>query len=230
MAQLILASGSPRRQAFLVALGLDFQVEAADVDEAARPGELPAELVLRLSRAKAQAVAWRHAGGAAVLAADTVVVLDGRILGKPTDAGAAARMLHALAGRMHQVFTALSLAWPGPELLTMAFASQLCESRVWMRSYGDAEVAAYVATGDPLDKAGAYAIQHPLFAPVARWEGCYASIMGLPLGQAARLLQSAGIVVPGDVTEVCEGASGTGNCCQREPAGGNCHAPFRKVC
>jgi septum formation protein len=229
MAQLILASGSPRRQAFLVGLGLDFQVETADVDEAARPGELPAELVLRLSRAKAQAVALRHAGGATILAADTVVVLDGRILGKPADAGAAARMLHALAGRMHQVFTAVSLAWPGSALLTMQFASRLCESRVWMRSYGDAEVAAYVATGDPLDKAGAYAIQHPVFAPVARWEGCYASIMGLPLGLAAQLLQSAGIFVPADVSLVCEGASGTANCCQRGPAGGGCRAPFGRV-
>jgi MAF protein len=140
-----------------------------------------------------------------VLAADTVVALDGALLGKPADAEEAMAMLRALRGRVHQVHTAVSLA-RGDQV-----ATKLSTSNVWMREYGDDEIATYVATGDPLDKAGAYAIQHPDFAPVAHWAGCYAGIVGLPLGAVAELLRQAGIAIPADVAAVCEEMSG--HCC-----------------
>ncbi len=232
MQDLILASGSPRRQAFLAALGLRFAVDVADVDENALPGETPPALVLRLSRAKARTVAARH-HDALVLAADTVVVLDDRILGKPVGPEDAARMLAALRGREHQVYTAVSLACAPPGRFPSALGgpvdpaaggcpddlpeppAHLCRSQVWMRDYSDAEIQAYVASGDPLDKAGAYAIQHPRFAPVARWAGCYASIMGLPLGLAGDLLRAAGVALPVELAAVCEASSGPGACCLR---------------
>ncbi len=224
MAHLVLASGSPRRQAFLASLGLRFTVDAADVDESALPSETPDRLVLRLSESKARAVSGRHTD-AVVLAADTVVVLDGYILGKPSDPAGAVRMLQALRGRMHEVYTAVSLACsPALPAPTAAVdcpgevtdsTARLCRSQVWMRDYGEVEIDAYVATGDPLDKAGAYAIQHPWCSPVARWQGCYASIMGLPLGLAAALLRGAGIAIPADIVEVCELSSGPNACCLR---------------
>ncbi|MCX6028603.1 MAG: Maf family protein [Chloroflexi bacterium] len=208
--QLILASQSPRRRSLLAALGLTFTVDAADVDETPRPDEAPADLVCRLGRIKAVAVAARHPR-AVVLAADTVVVLDGTLLGKPVDPAEAWAMLHALRGRTHQVYTAVTVTRAG------APCSRLSISDVTMRPYSDAEIATYVASGDPLDKAGAYAIQHPLFAPVAGWTGCYTAIMGLPLGVAADLLREAGVLVPGDVAATCEGIGG--RCCLRGFAG-----------
>ncbi len=198
---LVLASRSPRRQALLASLGLTFTVDAADVDETPAAGEAPEALVCRLCRAKAQVVAARHPA-AVVLAADTIVVLDGEVLGKPADAAEATAMLAALRGRTHIVYTALALAWNG-ELRT-----ELSTSFVTMRSYTDAEIAAYVATGDPLDKAGAYAIQHPQFAPVAAWQGCYASVMGLPLRLTRDLLAAVGISVPADPAAACSGVIG----------------------
>ncbi len=189
---LILASQSPRRRALLTALGLTFTVDAADVDETPQPDEAPGDVVIRLSRAKALAVAARHPH-AVVLAADTVVVLDGALLGKPVNPDEAWVMLRALRGRTHQVYTAVTVTNDGSS------RSQLSVSDVTMRLYSDAEITDYIASGDPLDKAGAYAIQHPLFAPVAGWTGCYTDIMGLPLGVAADLLREAGVHVPGDV-------------------------------
>lgn len=208
---LILASGSPRRRALLAALGLTFAVDSADVDETPLPGESPGALVCRLCRAKAEAVALRHPG-AVVLAADTVVALQGTLLGKPADSEEAAAILRALRNRTHQVHTAVCVARDGE------LTARLCVCDVTMRAYSDAEIAAYVATGDPLDKAGAYAIQHPAFSPVARWEGCYAGIMGLPLRLAADLLRAAGVAVPADVAAACEALSGQ-RCCAREPQG-----------
>ncbi|MGQ9767793.1 MAG: Maf family protein [Anaerolineae bacterium] len=203
--ELILASRSPRRQALLAGLGLTFTVDAAEVDESPLPGEPAEEMVLRLSRLKAATVAARHPA-AWVLAADTVVVLDGMLLGKPADVTEATAMLVALRGRAHIVHTAVALAWDG------RLRAELCTSAVTMRPYSDAEIAAYVATGDPLDKAGAYAIQHPSFAPVAAWEGCYASIMGLPLDLVRTMLADAGWPVPADVATVCSRLTGQ-QCC-----------------
>jgi septum formation protein len=205
MSDLILASQSPRRRQLLAALGLTFALDAADVDETPLPGEDPAALACRLCRAKAAAVAGRHPG-AIVLAADTMVALDGMLLGKPADEFEATAMLRRLRGRTHQVYTAVCVAHGG------SLASRLSISDVTMRPYSDEEIARYVATGDPLDKAGAYAIQHPAFAPVAAWEGCYAGIMGLPLRLAGEMLAEAGPKVPGDVATVCGGLNG-GRCC-----------------
>jgi MAF protein len=215
---LILASGSLRRRDLLSALRLAFAVEPADVDESMLAGEAPEALVERLSRTKGQAVARRHPS-AWVLAADTIGVLDGRVLGKPSGPADAIEMLRALRGRMHLVHTAVTVVHVDQA------TTSCCTSRVWMREYSDAEIERYVATGDPLDKAAAYAIQHPTFAPVARWEGCYASIMGLPLGMAARLLAGAGLPALGDVASACEAASGVvarcaGRCCLRDAAAG----------
>jgi septum formation protein len=193
---LILASKSPRRRELLAVLGVTFTVDAAEVDETPLPGEAPDALVCRLCRAKAGAVAAR-APQAIVLAADTLVTLDGALLGKPTDAAEAQAMLRALVDRTHQVHTAVCVAADG-ELF-----ARLSTSDVTMRAYSDAEIAAYVASGDPLDKAGAYAIQHPIFSPVAAWHGCYTGIMGLPLGVTADLLREAGVVVPVDVAKSC---------------------------
>jgi len=203
---IVLASQSPRRRALLAALGVAFVVDAADVDETPRLWESPLDLVMRLSREKAQSVAARRPG-ATVLAADTIVALDGVLLGKPADADEARAMLRALRSRTHQVLTAVSVAQDD----TLVARCSACD--VTMRSYGDREIDAYVATGDPLDKAGAYAIQHPAFAPVANWTGCYTSIMGLPLGVVADLLASTGEAVPQDVTGLCESLGG--RCCLR---------------
>ncbi len=208
MPDLILASKSPRRQQLLAALGLTFSIDAADVDETPLPGEQPDALVCRLCRTKAQAVAARYPGRI-ILAADTTVVLDGALLGKPADPAEAAAMLQALCGRTHQVYTAVCLAANG------TLTASLSRSDVTMRPYSDAEIATYVATGDPLDKAGAYAIQHPCFSPVAAWEGCYASIMGLPLRLVKAMLLEAGVGVAGDVITVCRGLNG-GACCATE--------------
>jgi septum formation protein len=205
MTGLVLASQSPRRRALLAALGLAFTVDAADVDETPLPGEAPADMVCRLGRAKALAVAARHAG-AAVLAADTVVALDGLLLGKPVDVAEACAMLRALRGRTHQVYTAICVAKDD------YLDARLSISDVTMRPFSDVEIAAYVATGDPLDKAGAYAIQHPLFSPVAAWAGCYAGIMGLPLRLARAALIAAGVAVPDRVAAVCGELNG-GACC-----------------
>lgn len=205
MSDLILASQSPRRRQLLAALGLTFTADAADVDETPLPGEEPDALVCRLCRVKAQAVAARHPG-AVILAADTLVALDGLLLGKPADEFEATAMLRRLRGRTHQVYTAVCVAYKG------SLAAQLSISDVTMRPYSDAEIAAYVATGDPLDKAGAYAIQHSLFSPVAAWAGCYAGIMGLPLRLVGEMLAAAGLKAPGDTAAVCRGLNG-GRCC-----------------
>jgi septum formation protein len=191
----------------LDALGVRFAVDAADVDETPLPDEEPAALACRLCRIKAAAVAARHPG-ATILAADTMVALDGMLLGKPADGAEAADMLRMLRGRTHHVHTAVCVVQDG------RMVSQLAVSDVAMRLYGEAEIEAYVATGDPLDKAGAYAIQHPLFAPVAGWTGCYTSIMGLPLRLVREMLCAAGVIVPGDVAAVC-GTLQDGECCGR---------------
>lgn len=202
--KLILASRSPRRQAMLAALGLTFDIAVADVDETPLPDERPEPLVRRLSAAKAAAIAARHPT-AVVLAADTVVVLDDRLLGKPADPAEAWAMLRALRGRTHQVFTAIEVRGP------RGVWNEMIASAVTMRPYSDAEIARYIASGDPLDKAGAYAIQHPLFAPVASWQGCYAAIMGLPLRLVVDCLRRSGIPVQADVPAVC--AQFGGICC-----------------
>lgn len=193
---LLLASQSPRRQALLEWSGLDFRVVPGQVDEQPLPGEPPAAMAARLAAAKARTIL---AAGEWVLAADTTVALDGRALGKPADAAEARWMLQAMRGRSHQVHTGLALWDPA----TGRLALRVTTTRVWMRNYTDEEIAAYVATGDPLDKAGAYAVQHGGFHPVARLEGCYANVVGLPLCTLRTLWQAWGAAWKIDLPALC---------------------------
>ena len=199
---LLLASQSPRRRELLALLGLPFETTVTDVDEEPRAGESPAALVTRLSQAKARAAA-AHAN-AAIVACDTVVALDGEILGKPRDEDEATAMLRRLRGRPHVVYSGIALL----ETPTGREATMVSETQLAMRAYSDAEIAAYVASGDPLDKAGAYAIQHAGFHPVAELRGCYANVMGLPLCHLTRCLRNLGIEPPHDVPAACQAHTG----------------------
>ena len=268
----ILASASPRRRELLELLSLPFivilpedmpatgrgsaeqagQVEASadrgGIDETPQSGESPSDLVQRLSRAKARAVAARlpslHLpeleGGTEsviIIAADTEVASGAEILGKPANPAEATEMLRRLRQEQwHDVFSGLTVArWPAQALRqtvqsTAAQAdllaptappdiiTRLHQSKVWMRAYSDTEIDAYVASGDPLDKAGAYAIQHKIFAPVERLEGCFASVMGLPLGELASILAGLGLSVPA-VAPRCHRYSAYPCCQQTETAG-----------
>ncbi len=200
---IILASSSPRRQQLLALAGLRFTVMRPQVDEAPLPGEDPLAHVRRLSVGKAADVAARAGVEALVIAADTIVVHEGVILGKPATSDEAARTLRRLRGRTHQVHTALAVR-RGDQC-----ASEVVTTGVRMRAYTDAEIAAYVASGDPMDKAGAYAIQHAGFNPVAALYGCYANVMGLPLCYLARMLEPFGVALPG-LPELCQ--SGVEQC------------------
>jgi septum formation protein len=184
---LVLASASPRRRELLRRLGLPFGLAVPAVDETPLPGEPPEQLAARLAFAKATATLAQHPT-ALVMAADTVVSLEGRSLGKPANSREATAMLRALWAREHTVVTAVCVRRVGAKPWTGA-----CRTRVWMRPYSDAEVAAYVATGDPLDKAGGYAIQHPTFQPVERLDGSYTDVVGLPLPLVCTLLRAAGL-------------------------------------
>jgi septum formation protein len=195
MPPLLLASSSPRRREILGRLGFPFKIVPADLDEdafaAAFQGNFP-DLVEALAAEKALAVAASEPDfEGLILAADTTVILDGEMLSKPVDSADAGRMLRRLRGRMHQVATGVALYDCRNRALT---SGQRC-TNVWMRDYSDAEIAAYVASGDPLDKAGGYAVQHELFHPVARVEGCYLTVVGLPLCLVTRLLRERGIAV-----------------------------------
>lgn len=198
---LILASGSPRRQQFLRELGLTFRVLVADIDETPLPDEAPIPLAQRLATAKAQAVAARLPAGEAalIIAADTVVAQGDDLLGKPVDAADATRMLQVLHNSPHQVHSGISLL----DTVSGKQVSRVNSTLVQMRDYSAAEIAAYVASGDPLDKAGAYAIQHPTFAPVCALAGCISGVIGLPLAELRDLLAAFGITLPTPVDTVC---------------------------
>jgi septum formation protein len=179
---LILASASPRRHELLVAASLDHVVRPASVDESRHPGEPPAEYVLRVAREKAQAV---NAGSDdIVLGADTVVCVEGELLGKPASAVEAATMLHALSGRNHSVYTGISLRRGAHQI------ADVSETTVWFDPISEDDIAAYVATGEPMDKAGAYAIQGYASRFVRRIEGCYHNVVGLPISLVYRHLKS----------------------------------------
>jgi len=184
--RLVLASASPRRRELIAHLGLPFEAAVSGVDETVQAGEPPEALARRLAEAKATEVTATYPS-AVVLAADTIVVLDGAVLNKPVDADDARSMLTRLRDREHVVITAVAIAKDG-EVRVEAPSSQ-----VTMRPYTDTEVETWIASGGPFDKAGAYAVQDPAFAPVARIDGCYCNVMGLPLWTTLRMLHNAGI-------------------------------------
>jgi len=210
----VLASASPRRRELLALLGLPFQVCSVAVDETPRYDEAPDVLVARLSAIKAITAARSLSTprDSLVIAADTVVVLDGDILGKPRHASEATAMLRQLRGRMHQVHSGVTVL----ETPSLRAAIHLKTSQVWMRVYSDAEIERYVASGDALDKAGAYAIQHAGFHPVERLIGCYTGVVGLPLGALADGLAHFGVVPKVDVASVCRNWSGQACCLEAE--------------
>lgn len=180
----VLASGSPRRRDLLAAVGVSFERVVTDLDERAiAAGRAPADGACAVAVAKAAAA---PADTRPILAADTIVVLDADVLGKPRDADEAASMLARLGGREHEVVTAVALR------VGTALRTAIRTSRVRMRAYAPAEIAAYVGTGSALDKAGAYGIQDEPFRPVAAITGCWCNVMGLPLWTALRLLADAG--------------------------------------
>lgn len=174
--------------------GWVFRVQPADVDESELPGEAPQAHVLRLAHSKARRVAEQAEPGDLVVAADTTVADGKRIFGKPADHQEARSMLRSLRGREHQVYTALVvLRLPDQLGHSEIWAQDVVQTGVHMRDYSDAEIEAYIHTNDPMDKAGAYAIQHPVFHPVERLSGCYTNVVGLPICRLARFLSVLGL-------------------------------------
>lgn len=204
---LFLASNSPRRKELLALSNLQYGVLTPQVDETPRENEGGLEYVKRVSRSKLGAVAGQVGDDSVIIAADTAVIDDrmngeARILGKPRDREEAKAMLNALCGHTHQVHTAITVLRKRDGRME----TDLCTTDVPMRIYGDQEIDAYIASGDPMDKAGAYAIQHPGFHPVEKLEGCYANVMGLPLCHLTRTLICLGITPPADVPRACQAA------------------------
>lgn len=181
---LVLASASPRRQELLRNAGISFEVQPAHIPEDPLPGEDPRDCAERLAREKAMAIA-RLRPGDVILGADTVVVVEGQNLGKPVDAADAARMLRVLSGRQHQVITGVCLVADGQ----CSVASET--TSVTMSQISDREIADYVASGEPMDKAGAYAIQGLASRWIPRIEGDYSNVVGLPVALVWRMLKEA---------------------------------------
>lgn len=195
--RLVLASSSPRRSEMLRRLGVEFETENADVPEPpAEPGADAVELARERALAKARSVAAGRSSGA-VIGADTVVELDGAVLGKPRDAADARRMLEALRGREHRVVTAVAMV----DACTGESLDVHRASRVRMRAYTDGEIEEYIASGDPMDKAGGYAVQSASFAPAAEVRGCYLNVVGLPVCAALELAERFGVRLRLDVAE-----------------------------
>ena len=188
---IVLASASPRRAHLLALLGVTFQTDVSVIDEDLDTPLTAGERACELALAKARAVAVRHRGRV-VLAADTLIAFRGRLLGKPRDPADAVAMLRTLRGAWHRVITGVAVIGgePGLEFVGVEV------TRVRMRRYTDDEIAAYVASGDPMDKAAAYAIQNRDFHPVERLDVCYTNVMGLPLCTTRGLLAKAGCAMP----------------------------------
>jgi septum formation protein len=185
-----LASNSPRRKELLRQIGLDFRVDPADVDESILPGESPEGYAIRVALDKARVAAAR-AGKAIVIAADTIVVLHDEILGKPTDPADAERMLKLLSGNVHHVITGLAVM----DAATGRTRTRASVTHVWFRALTQHEIISYIASGEPLDKAGAYGIQERGALLVDKIDGCYFNVVGLPLSLLGELLLSFGVDV-----------------------------------
>ena len=173
---------------------------ASLIDETPRSGELPSDYVVRLAEAKARAAAGLAGSEQYVVGADTAVADGRRLFGKPADATDAVHMLRQLRGHSHQVYTGIAVL----NLADQRVLTDLCITQVPMRSYAEPEIEEYVRSGDPLDKAGAYAIQHPGFRPVENLHGCYASVMGLPLCHLLRLLARLNAAPQPDLPTQCQ--------------------------
>jgi septum formation protein len=183
MADLVLASGSPRRHELLRMVGIEHAVDSPGIDESVEPGEAPGAYAARMARVKALTVASRHPG-ACVLGADTVVTVDGDVVGKPTDPLEAEAMLERLAGRRHDVLTAVALVRDG-----MVQEERVSVTTVWMQPFDSGLVHAYVTTGEPMDKAGAYAAQGLGALLIDRVQGDLFTVMGLPLLEVVDMLE-----------------------------------------
>jgi septum formation protein len=187
--QIVLASGSPRRSELLRQIGVGFRVVAADIDEIALENEKPGDFVLRMAREKALAVLRREGDVLPVLGADTAVILDGRILGKPRDRSEAVSMLNSLSGRTHEVYSAVAVAMGESEVHDV-----LNITRVTFSSLGQEWIESYCDSGDPMDKAGAYGVQGKAAEKISRIEGSFYCVMGLPLFETAQLLKRAKVL------------------------------------
>jgi septum formation protein len=187
-AAIILASKSPRRKYLLRQIGVDFRVDPAEVDERVLPDEAPEVYAVRVALDKARLAASRSGEGI-VIAADTIVVIDDEILGKPADAFHAERMLKRLSGKVHRVITGLAVM----DAATQMTITRTSVTRVWFRRLTPDEITSYIATGEPLDKAGAYGIQEVGALLVDKIEGCYFNVVGLPLSLLGELLRGFGL-------------------------------------
>ncbi|MBI5351189.1 MAG: septum formation protein Maf [Chloroflexi bacterium] len=197
---LLLASNSPRRRQLLALGKWRFDAAVSDVDESQLAGETPKDYVLRLAQAKALAVIPTAHPENIIIGSDTAVVDGDSILGKPVDKEDAVRMLKQLRGHSHQVFTGVAVY----RVRDGKMLTELCVTDVPMRNYSDDEIKSYVQTDDPMDKAGAYAIQHPDFQPVESMQGCYASVMGLPLCHVLRALRKLDVQPEADLPLACQ--------------------------
>ncbi len=197
---IILASNSPRRRQLLSLMVDSFRVQPSDVDETFLPQETPQEYVLRVAEEKARAIGGRVNGEFVIIAADTTVMDGDEILGKPANAEEAEQTLRRLRNRTHQVLTGLVVFRPADGYM----ASELVVTDVPMRNYSDQEIEQYIATGDPFDKAGAYAIQNDDFHPVSDLDGCFANVMGFPVCHLMLLLKQFGIVVSKECPLECQ--------------------------
>ena len=187
--QIVLASGSPRRRDLLRQIGVGFRVVAADIEEIALDDESPADFVARMAREKALAVLQREGDDLPVLGADTAVILDGLILGKPRDRRDAVAMLKNLSGRTHEVYSAVAVAVSESEIHEV-----LNVTRVTFSGLGQEWIESYCDTGDPMDKAGAYGVQGKAAEKISRIEGSFYCVMGLPLFETAHLLSRAKVL------------------------------------
>ena len=195
-----LASNSPRRREIISWLGWTFESAPANIDESALEAEKPLAHVNRLAQGKCQVEITAAKPGEIVIAADTIVVLDDTILGKPADEEDAFEMLKSLRNRTHQVITAIAMRQVGlPDVL-----QDYCVTNVQMRDYSDAEIEAYIQSGDPMDKAGGYAIQNAAFHPALNFAGCFASVMGMPLCHLERTLRRLADNQPANLADICQ--------------------------
>jgi septum formation protein len=197
---LILASQSPRRRELMTIAGYTFTSTTADVDETPLPDEAPGDYTLRVGKMKALAVDNHVPANALVIASDTTVAYENELLGKPADSAEAMATLRKLRGKQHQVYSSITIL----DKTTGEIVQDLAITNLKMREYTDEEIKSYIATGDPFDKAGSYAIQHKGFNPVALLDGCYANVMGLPLCHLTRSLHQFGINPAHDVPTACQ--------------------------